>query len=376
MIWLLVEDIENYTNENQEKYKKKYEKTKIILFPSNDDIKNNIDSDTMFIAPYSVPKEFKNFIPQVRIYNKHGVLTSQEHKLGVSVSEALETRLGLNIIQSSYKMDNVGGAKALKEWTKEYITAYKNNYRAKAIMLAGLPGTGKTYFAKCFAGETERKLIFLNLSALMSKDEPIEELYKIHEYLDTFSNDKYVILLDEIEKMIGNGSSDEKQLLGAFLTIMNEMNTPSSKYKFDAIYIATANNLNSILDENPEFLRRGRFDELFFLNLPLEDDAKDIFTLYSKVYNLESIIEELTLDEVVSMVEDKYKVVNSQANRFPYTPAEIETFFKLLDFKRKAEKELNQDTVEEVIDLVIPLIKSAKEGINKMVAQKELFKEI
>lgn len=376
MIWLLVEDIENYTQEKKEEYKKKFNKSKIVLFPTNEDIKENVGDDVLFMAPYNVPKEFKNFIPQLRIYNKYGVLTSQEHKVGITVPQALETRLGLNIIESSYTMKDVGGAKALKDWTKEYIQAYENGYRAKAIMLAGLPGTGKTYFAKCFAGETKRKLIFLNLSALMSKDEPIEELYKIHEYLDTFSNDRYVILLDEIEKMIGGGTSEEKQLLGAFLTIMNEMQTPSSKYEFDAIYIATANNLNSILDQNPEFLRRGRFDELFFLNLPSEKDAKDIFRLYSKVYKLESIIEDLTLDEVISMVEDEYKQMNSQVNRFPYTPAEIETFFKLLDFKRKAQKELDHKTVAEVISLVIPLIKSAKDGINKMVAQKELFKEI
>lgn len=376
MIWLQVEEESYYTQEKYKEFQEKYQKEKYILFPSEKDIIENISFSPIFIAPYDVPKRFKTLIPQVKINSEFGALTSQEKKLGVSSAQALEKRLGITIVDPDYSINDIGGAFGLKEWTKDYLCAEKKGYKVKAILLAGIPGTGKTFFAKCFAGETNRKLVFLNLSDILAKEEPISELDKIHTYLSHFKNDKFVILLDEIEKMIGNQSPEEKQMLGAFLTVLNEMHTKSSKYKFDVIYIATANNLTSILTHNPEFLRRGRFDELFFINIPDLESAKDIIKLYAKKFNLEHVFDICSIDEIINIVEDQYLKDNAQANKFPYSPSEIETFFKLLDFKEKARGEITEDIIIEVIMSVIPIIKSAKDGINAMIGQRELFLEI
>jgi len=376
MIWLQVEEETFYNDEKYIEFQKEYNKDKLIIFPTDEDIIKNISSNPLFIAPYNVPKRFSTLIPQVKINSVYGALTTQEHQLGITSSQALEKRLGITIVEPSYSINDIGGAFGLKQWTKDYLIAAEKGYKVKALLLAGIPGTGKTYFAKCFAGETNRKLVFLNLSDILAKEEPISELDKIHTYLSHFKNDKFIILLDEIEKMIGNQSAAEKQILGAFLTVLNEMNTKTSKYKFDVIYIATANNLSSILDHNPEFLRRGRFDELFFINIPDLDAAKDIIKLYAKKFNLEYVFDICSIDEIINMVEDLYLKDNAQANKFPYSPSEIETFFKLLDFKEKARGKIDEQIIEDVIISVIPIIKTAKDGINAMIGQRELFLEI
>jgi len=376
MIWLQVEEIDYYNDNKYKEFLKKYKKKMYILFPNENDIKDNITPDTMFIAPYDVPKKFKSLIPQVKINSVYGALTTQEYQLGITSSQALENRLGITIVNSTYSINDIGGAFGLKQWTADYLKASEKGYKVKAILLAGIPGTGKTFFAKCFAGETNRKLVFLNLSDILTKEEPIVELDKIHTYLSNFEEDKFIILLDEIEKMIGNQSPAEKQILGAFLTLLNEMNTKTSKYTLDVIYIATANNLSSILNHNPEFLRRGRFDELFFINIPDLDSARDIIKLYAKKFNLEYVFDICSIEDIINIVEDKYLKDNAQANKFPYSPSEIETFFKLLDFKEKAKGEITEEIVNDVIDAVIPIIKTAKDGINAMIGQRELFLEI
>lgn len=376
MLWLQIEDLAFYEEEEVLKLQDKYQKKSHLICPDEMDIVKHLGENILYIAPYGVFKKFKNCVPQIRINSTYGALTTQEKLLGMSEADALQQRLGITILQSPYTLSDVGGSKALKEWTFDYIKAEVQGYKAKAIFLVGVPGTGKTFFPKCLAGETGRKMVILNLSEVMEKDEPILALEKIFDYLDNFLDDKFIILIDEIEKMIGNQSPEEKRILGAFLTFLNDMHTKASKYKFDALFVATANNLNSILKNNPELLRRGRFDELFFINLPNIENAKEIFCLYAKVFKLEDVFEIVDLDTMISLVEDRYQKDNDQAHLFPYTPSEIENLFKRMDFMRKARGKLDAALVEDCIEKIIPIIKSAKEGVNRMVAQKELFLEI
>ena len=173
MIWLQVEEETYYNDTKYLQFQEQYKKDKYILFPEDKDIIENISNNPLFIAPYDVPKRFKTLIPQVKINSEYGVLTTQEHKLGISSAQALEKRLGITIVDPDYSMNDIGGAVGLKQWTEDYLVASKEGYKVKAILLAGIPGTGKTFFAKCFAGETNRKLVFLNLSDILAKDEPI-----------------------------------------------------------------------------------------------------------------------------------------------------------------------------------------------------------
>ncbi|EAK9878355.1 ATP-binding protein, partial [Campylobacter lari] len=363
-----------------------FDEKNIIEFPTKKEIRkllkeNNQQNNIIVIANHEPYKKYENLFVIKKIKNNFGVLTSQDKEKNITEEELLEKELGLSVIKSPFTLKDIGGAKKLKEYTELLIEAEKEGYKAKGIFLVGIPGTGKTFFPKCFAGELNRKLILLNLSQIMESDEPIQKLNEIFEFLHQknidYPNEKYVILIDEIEKMIGNSSAKEKQMLGRLLTVLNDINTPACEYNFNAIFFATANDLNSILKNNPEFLRRGRWDELFFINLPTHESAEEMFKIYIKKYNLNFIFDFMELEGIFAEIEALYQKDNPIPDRFPYTPAEIENFCKRLDFCKKAKKDsFNVDDIEESIKLIIPLIKSAKEGIEKMAAQQELFIEI
>lgn len=377
MVWFIAEDAYYYANlkELEDEHN-----IKIITFPEASDYKNKQLDNIGFIAPYYPPKNARSMFVIINLENKHGILTSQEKKYSVPESVALENRLGLSVINSPYKLDDVGGAEALKEWTAQLQEAEKSGYKAKGVFLVGVPGTGKTYFPKCFAGQTGRLLIMLNLSMIMESEEPIAKLNQVFNYLsvrfEQNPDEKYIILIDEIEKMIGNNEPIEKRIIGRLLTVLNDLNTAASEYKFNAIFFATANNLNSILDHNPELLRRGRWDELFFINLPSLEQAESIFNIYIKKFKLEFVLDIVSLDNIMAEVEHKYQDFNNQASRFPYTASEIETFCKRLSFVNMAKGCVDQEDVIESVSMIIPIIKSSQEGINRITAQKELFLEI
>lgn len=379
MLWLLAEDSAHYTN--LDNLAKEFSLKQLFALPNLDDIKSTMDVNIGYIAPFYPPKEVASLFVLKTLPNKFGVLTTQEKDMNVSEAQALENRLGLSVIDSPFTLKDTGGATALKQYTAQLLKAEEQGYKAKGIFLVGIPGTGKTFFPKCFAGELGRMLIALNLSQIMESDSPIEKLNGIFEYLHQraidYPQEKFVVLIDEIEKMIGNATAKEKQMLRRLLTVLNDIHTPACEYRFNAIFFATANDLGSILANNPEFLGRGRWDELFFINLPTHEYAVEMFEIYIKKYKLDFALEIMNLDEIFAEIENKYQKDNTIANRFPYTPAEIENFCKRLDFVKKAEGDnFGKKDILECVDMIIPLTKSAQDGLNKMVAQKELFIEI
>lgn len=406
MIWCIAEDNFYYSNINAvetELYDVSTKIENIIVLPNERDIKRNIGKRNIaFLAPYAPPQNIKQLFIIKNLPNKFGILTTQAKKANIPESKALEEKLGLSVIKSPFTLKDIGGATALKKYTAQLVEAEKQGYKAKGIFLVGIPGTGKTFFPKCFAGELNRMLIALNLSQIMESEAPIEKLNTIFEYLHNraidYPNEKFVILIDEIEKMIGNATPREKQMLGRLLTILNDINTPACEYNFNAIFFATANDLGSILTNNPEFLRRGRWDELFFINLPTHEYAKEMFNIYIKKYKLDFVLdimneddnnkqivnddnhnefENRALENIFAIIEKEYQQENSIRERFPYTPAEIENFCKRLDFVKKAVGDnFSKDDITECVKMIIPLTTSAKDGLNKMVAQKELFIEI
>lgn len=376
MIWFIAEDCAYY--QDLDSLQTQHNLDKLISLPSEADIATHLGGKVGFIAPFYPPKHIRSLFVIKSLPNKFGVLTTQEQHAGVPESKALETRLGLSVINSPFTLADVGGAQTLKDFTRELLIAESKGFRAKGVFLVGVPGTGKTFFPKCFAGETKRLLIQLNLTLIMEAQEPIDKLNSVFEYLtnrhEQHPDERFVLLIDEIEKMIGNAEAVEKRMLGRLLTVLNDMHTPAAEYKFDAIFFATANNLNSILDNNPELLRRGRFDELFFISLPSVEMAKGVFEIYLSKLKIKDELEQvMTLDNILTQIEQAYQKDNNDPDKFPYTSAEIETFCKKLAFYKLVYGEINIDHILNTIRLIIPIIKSAQEGINRMLAQKELF---
>lgn len=363
-IWYIADDVEHYQ-----------EKKDLIKFPSLDDIKKALQDNlvTHFISSEYPPKQFIRFFIIKKLQNKQGLLTTQEEYYKVDESEILQNRLGISVVKSENSFKDMAGAKPLKEWTKNFLIAEQKGYKSKGIFLVGIPGTGKTFFPQCLAGELNRPLIILNLAFLKAKENPIQALNDIFEYLNT-TNSKQIILIDEIEKMVGTG---EDPLTGRLMTILSDLNSVSSEYKnLDVLVIATANNLDSILKNQPALLRRGRFDELLFVNLPSYDDAKELFNLYIKKYKIEMIMNLYEIDLLMKDIDNEYEASNVQSRRFIYTPSEIATFVSRLAFFKMAEQEITKDVIKRNIKEIVPIAKSAQEGINKIIAQKELFVEI
>ena len=76
---------------------------------------------------------------------------------------------------------------------------------------------------------------------------------------------------------------------------------------------------------------------MFFISLPTSEYAKEMFELYIKKFKIAFMLKIMLLDELFAEIEDKYQKENPLANKFPYTPAEIENFCKRIDFLKKAK---------------------------------------
>jgi hypothetical protein len=167
-------------------------------------------------------------------------------------------------------LSSVGGLENAKEWLTSHLVAYTPKARAfglpmpKGIFLTGVSGCGKTLLARVIA--THRGVPFLkaDLGALKGKfiGESEANLRRFIKVLEAIG--PCVVLLDEIEKSLAGatqGAADggvSADALGTLLTWMNDRTSA-------AFVIATANDVRSL---PPELLRKGRFDELFFVDLP------------------------------------------------------------------------------------------------------------
>lgn len=300
MVWLKIEDSWYYENETElinALHKNKVSKAVIekvsnknttIVFTKEDvtTILKEKNYDKVIMSPFS-PETFKlstSFFGVVEITNKYGLLTSSEYEAGVTEYDKLNRKLGLVIEKSTFTFKDMSGSEKLIEVVTKLITKYAFGEIPKAVFLAGIMGTGKTFFAQCLAGETDRDLVSFNLAKIMNMDNPIEEFDNIINYLVKV-NGRYLLWIDEIEKMF-NGSEDSEHIKNKFLTFLNDLGLT---IKMDAFVVITANDVTNILQKNPEMVRGGRvepFAKVFMDFLTLES-AERITEMYLSKRNSE-----------------------------------------------------------------------------------------
>lgn len=179
-------------------------------------------------------------------------------------------------------MNGVGGMENLKDWLAERRRAFSEEARKwglpapKGAVLLGVPGGGKSLTCKCIASTWGIPLLRMDLGSLFSKYVGESE-GKIRAALQTAEAVAPCILwLDEIEKAMGQGGSESdggtsQRVFGAFLTWMQER-------KPGVFIVATANDLRPF-ESNPEFLRAGRWDEIWFVDLPNTRERTKISTI-------------------------------------------------------------------------------------------------
>jgi AAA+ superfamily predicted ATPase len=190
----------------------------------------------------------------------------------------------LEMIPLKEKVEDIGGLENLKQWLNRKAKILRNVDRAsafgvdvpKGVLLAGVPGCGKSLNAKAAANLFGVPLLRLDMGRLMGKyiGESEGNLRKAIKQAEAIA--PCVLWVDELEKAfagiggVGGGSDVTTRLFGNFLTWMQEKESP-------VFVVATA---NDIMKLPPELLRKGRFDEIFYIGLPNRAERKKIFEIH------------------------------------------------------------------------------------------------
>jgi SpoVK/Ycf46/Vps4 family AAA+-type ATPase len=176
-------------------------------------------------------------------------------------------------------IDDVGGLGALKEWLRlreQAFTPEAHRYglaAPKGLALIGIPGTGKSLTAKMIGALWRVPLLRLDVGALFSSlvGESEERLRQTLRLAGIVA--PCIVWIDEVEKALASGGLDggtSMRVFGTILTWMQEKTAP-------CFVVATANDIQKL---PPELIRKGRFDEIFFLDLPTLEERREIFTVH------------------------------------------------------------------------------------------------
>jgi SpoVK/Ycf46/Vps4 family AAA+-type ATPase len=205
-------------------------------------------------------------------------LVTEEKKQVIRESEALE------FYAATETPDDVGGLGVLKEWLRLRERAFTQEARnyglpaPKGIALIGIPGTGKSLTAKMVGGLWRLPLLRLDIGSLFGSlvGESEERARRALRMAETVA--PCVVWIDELEKGLAHGGLDSgtsTRVFGTILTWMQEKTAP-------CFVVATANEISSL---PPELLRKGRFDEIFFLDLPTLEERQEIFAVHLRKRN-------------------------------------------------------------------------------------------
>ncbi|MDJ1177743.1 AAA family ATPase [Roseofilum sp. BLCC_M91] len=214
-----------------------------------------------------------------------GRLTETEVEIVLSEKKQLIRRNGiLEYIEEDETIDAIGGLEELKSWLKQRSNAFTERARQyglpqpKGMLILGVPGCGKSLIAKTTSRLWGLPLLRLDMGRVYDGSMVGRSEANLRNALKTAESISPAILfIDELDKAFagGTGSADSdggtsSRIFGSFLTWMQEKDSP-------VFVMATANRVERLPGE---FLRKGRFDEIFFVDLPNEQERTDIFTIH------------------------------------------------------------------------------------------------
>ena len=218
-------------------------------------------------------------------YTQGGTLSRRDLKLIFDQKQQMIKKAGiLEMIPLKESIDDIGGLENLKKWFIRKAKVYKDMGRArqfgvdmpKGVLIAGVPGCGKSLNAKAAANLFEVPLLRLDMGRLMGKYVGESESNMRNAIALAEAISPCVLWIDELEKAFarigGSGGDGEvtTRLFGNFLTWMQEKESPT-------FVVATANDLSRL---PPELLRKGRFDEIFYVGLPNATEREKIFRIH------------------------------------------------------------------------------------------------
>ena len=214
----------------------------------------------------------------------HGYLQS-DFVWAVKTAAIKKTGL-MEVHRGGTGFDSLGGLSYLKTFTRKSLINQmhrKTKAKPKGVLLVGFPGAGKSAFAKSLGAETGRPVLQLDFGRVMAgivgaSEGNLRQALKVADAMAPV-----ILYIDEVEKGLSgtksSGSTDGgvgSRVFGTFLTWLND-------HTSDVYVIATANDISAI---PPEFARPGRFDSVFFLDLPDREEKDIIWDLYREKYDV------------------------------------------------------------------------------------------
>lgn len=214
---------------------------------------------------------------------KEGLNTPEAARIVANEKEQIIKKSGiLDYFQVNQDLDKtVGGLDDLKTWLKQRSKAFESKAQRfglkepKGILLLGVPGCGKSLTAKCIASLWKQPLLRLDVGKVFQAEVGASESNIRLAIATAEAVAPCVLWIDEIEKGLNVGSGEKdggtnSRVFSTILTWMQEKIKP-------VFVVATANDISQL---PPEFLRKGRFDEIFFVDLPSLEERKHIFKIH------------------------------------------------------------------------------------------------
>ncbi len=296
-------------------------------------------------------------------------LTKQTVRLALEEKKGIVRKSGIiEVVDTDVSFKDVGGLENLKEDLAQKGKVFKHLNLAqskkcnltlpKGVLIIGMPGCGKSLIAKAIANEFGVSLLRLDISRLMGQYVGQSEENLRRALATAEAAHPSVLWIDEIEKAFagsndsgGNNDMLVMRMMGYFLTWMQERKT--------AVYIvATANDVM-----RPEFMRKGRFDEVYFVDFPNSDERRDIFkkkiAKYANTKERPTIYDFSSITSLDNIVEE---AVGSKSKESGFSGSEIEcvintvierkfiTYVDKLDNDEKVELEaISENDIVDVI---------------------------
>jgi len=267
----------------------------------------------------------------------------EEKKQVIARSEVLE------FFESNSSQNEIGGLKVLKVWLKQRYRAFSKEARdyglpiPKGVLLVGPQGTGKSLTAKSISQSWSMPLLRLDVGRLFSSLVGSSEARTRETISRAEAMSPCILWIDEIDKGFGGDARSDggtsQRVLASLLTWMAE--------KESAVFvIATAN----AIDKLPaELLRKGRFDEIFFLDLPNSEERLSILDLHLKKRRP-------SYDFPLSTIIDRTD---------GYSGAELEqAVIEGMHISFSEKRELMEKDLIKAVSELIPLSRTAKEQID------------
>lgn len=245
---------------------------------------------------------------------------------------------GLMEFWSPAAIEDVGGLGNLKLFIENRSRAFSPENetlpRPKGILLVGIPGTGKSLSCKATASILGWPLIKLDIGGLKNSrvGESERRMRQATHVIDAFG--EAVVWIDEIEKAFSGVQSSGETDAGTTASMFGHFLTWMSETKTSVLVMAAANNIKQL---PPEFMRAGRFDATFFVDLPEKSERLDIIKIMNRKYKT----------DIPLKYADKLS---------GYTGAEIEQLAKDSMF----------DGLDEAFNNLVPLSRSMREEINSL----------